>query len=175
MAILKVCRQPAAISGAGGQTPGGRPGRREWSWSKAEVEAFDPPAQSLTGRGAGAALGPVLGPLRPSPRAPALGLDPQRGSLVFPPRSPAALQRLPGGGAPREAQAPGGGGGGAEREASGIGDPVGRSPPLFPSWELCRGRGLEGTRWGTQAALDLGAAAVIGARCGGRPEEGRRC
>lgn len=61
------------------------------------------------------------------------------------------------------------------REASGIRDPVGRSPPLFPSWELCRGRELERTRWGTQAALDPGAAAVIGARCGERPEEGRRC
>ena len=72
------------------------------------------------------------------------------------------LQRLPGGKAPREAQAPGGGGGEVGREASGIRDPLGQSPPLFPSWELCRGRGLEGTRWGTQAPPLSSARGVAG-------------
>lgn len=100
--MLKVCRQPAAISGAGGQTPGGRPGRREWSWSKAEVEAFDPPAQSLTGRGAGAALGPVPGVAPPLAARSRSGAGPAARLLSIPPTEPSgAAEAARGRGAPR--------------------------------------------------------------------------
>ena len=172
--MLQVWRPRQLLnSGAGDRAPGGRPGRWEWSWSKAEVEGFRRPAQSLAGRGAGARLSRGAGSGARSGASPAAPL------LSIPPTEPSsAAEAARGRGGPEGVGWGRGEAGGAGRtRGSGIGwdgaPPA--SPPFFPGWGLCRGRGLEGTMRGPEAALGPGAAAVNGARCGGRPGEGTRC
>lgn len=114
----------AAISGAGdrpreaGQAGGNGVGlRRRWRVSARRLKTWRGEGQ---GRGCRAvpAPGPAL-PLAARSRSGALGLLPPRRSLVFPPRSPAALQRGRGGPEGVGQEAGGGGGGPGDRGSGG--------------------------------------------------------
>lgn len=108
------CGGPGSYFRFRGPAPGGRPGRRAWSWSKAEVEGFGPSAQNLAGRGSGARLSRGAGSgARSAPRR-ALplwgsGASPSAPLLSIPPTEPSSA-------AEGEGRTRGGGAGGGQGE-----------------------------------------------------------